>query len=143
MESLEDFLEGLVDQRSLENQPKSAPKVVENRRFSESGRGPGSVLEGSWGLLGRLGEILAKKSNNRAFQDRSWRGLGRLLDGSWADLGAQDPLRRPPSWSLLGACWRFLASPEGTNWKLYLGMLSGPLRSRIFLDFELILESWK
>ena len=43
-----------------------------------------------------------KKSNKRAFQDRSWRDLRRLLDGSGGDLGAQHPLRRPPSWSLWG-----------------------------------------
>ena len=121
---------------------KIGSKVGPKSRFSGSRDSPGSLLEGSWGLLGRLGKILTKKSNNRPFQDRSWRGLGRLLDGSWADLGAQDLRRRPPSWSLLGACWRFLASPEATNWKLYLECFRDRFGVQFSWILNLILESW-
>ena len=73
-------------------------------------------MEASWGVLGRLGNILGCLGKSRAVLGASWeyhepsgRRPGVVLEASWSRLG--DVLERlGPSWGVMWASWERLGS---------------------------------
>ena len=92
---------GQTAMSAKKNLPKITQKLLKIFPKSLSGGGfgwLGSVLEGSWGVLGRLGA-------SWAVLRASWERLGAILGASWGVLGS--------SWGPLGASWERLGDVLG------------------------------